>query len=195
MKKLLILSLIIFTLAFTGCGIIPDVNIPDIEIDFTPDEGNDENSYSEGLIFESNNDGTCAVVGMGECLDEIVVVPPTSPDGDKVTTIGSFAFSNVFTIVEVVLPEGIEAIESGAFHQTLKLSKIKLPDSLRSIGYYAFQGSSISEISFTGDELHLDNRAFIGATRLTDVNLSGNITIGKGAFYRCENLKNVYIEK
>ena len=48
----------------------------------------EEETYSQGLKFASNKDGTCYVMGMGDCTDTVVVIPPVSPAGDKVTGIG-----------------------------------------------------------------------------------------------------------
>ena len=48
---------------------------------------------SEGLSFDSNGEGTCFVAGLGECADTRIVIPSSSPDGDRVTGIGSGAFA------------------------------------------------------------------------------------------------------
>ena len=43
---------------------------------------------SEGLNFDSNGDGTCMLIDMGDCTDTALIIPSVSPDGDRVTEIG-----------------------------------------------------------------------------------------------------------
>ena len=59
----------------------------------------EEPVYSEGLKFTSNGDGTCYVSGIGSCTDTVVNIPPTSPEGDTVTSIGVNAFNNKNRII------------------------------------------------------------------------------------------------
>ena len=46
-----------------------------------------DKTYSEGLYFRSNGDGTCALAGMGSCTAACILIPPKSPAGDIVTEI------------------------------------------------------------------------------------------------------------
>ena len=48
-------------------------------------------TYSEGLRFRSNGDGTCALAGIGSCTSSCILIPPTSPAGDTVTEILPYA--------------------------------------------------------------------------------------------------------
>ena len=83
----------------------PVVNIPDDSgnQDQSPNgnNGNTGNTGNQGsstdstgLTFTSNGNGTCTLTGLGSCRDICVVIPATSPSGDKVTAIGSQAFYN-----------------------------------------------------------------------------------------------------
>ena len=90
--------------------------------------------YSNGLAFTSNGDGTCYVSGIGGCTDSTIVIPPISPDGDKVTRIGDCAFSfegNDF-IKSVVIPEGVTVIGYDAFYTCRYLESIVIPSTLQS---------------------------------------------------------------
>ena len=69
---------------------------------------------SAGLEFESNEDGTCALIGMGDCTDTDVIIPSRSPDGDLVTSIDNSAFSGE-AITSITIPVGIEEIGRNAF--------------------------------------------------------------------------------
>ena len=86
--------------------------------------------YSEGLEFDTNDDGTCILLGRGDCTDTDIVVPPTALDGDIVVEIDRNAFS------------GDTAITS-----------ISLPSTIESIGRHAFSGcSSLTDVYFDGTE-------------------------------------------
>ena len=99
--------------------------------------------------------------------------------GDKVTTIGDLAFENCTALASVVFAEGsvIENlgsspyIESAIFRNTTALKSIVLPNSVKVIGAYLFEGSGIETIQLSES--------------LT--------TIGEYAFVRCANLKSLTV--
>ncbi|MBQ6979828.1 MAG: InlB B-repeat-containing protein [Clostridia bacterium] len=72
-------------------------------------------AVSVGLEFESNEDGTCALIGIGDCEDTDIVIPSRSPEGDLVTGIDSAAFRNE-DITSVTIPIGVEEIGRNAFN-------------------------------------------------------------------------------
>ena len=79
---------------------------------------------SVGLAYEANEDGTCSVTGRGTCTDQCIVIPSTSPDGQRVTTIKEKAFFFDNTLLSITLPETLESIEKDAFFQCTKLYEI-----------------------------------------------------------------------
>lgn len=90
--------------------------------------------YSSGLEFDSNGDGTCYIVDMGDCSDTELVIPPTSPDGDKVIGIDSSAFAG-------------EALTSVSF-----------PNTIEEIGRRAFNGcTSLTDVYYDGTEEEWNN--------------------------------------
>ncbi len=72
-------------------------------------------SYSEGLEYDTNGDGTCYVIGMGTCTDTALHIPPVSPDGDTVIGIDAGAFTGE-AITSLYLPGTIEDIGRRAFN-------------------------------------------------------------------------------
>ena len=126
---------------------------------------------SEGLAFISNNDGTCYISGLGGCTDTDIIIPTTSFEGDRVTSIGEYAFGNCDHITSVVIPNSVTSIGSKAFYGCSNLSSIVIPNSIVDIG----------------------NQAFIGCTSLNSVVIPDSVTsIGDYAFLSCWNLN--YIE-
>ena len=166
------------------------------------------------------------------------------PSKLSLTEIGSFAFSNFeyvmktdeelavddsslskewyigeSTITKVIIPEGVEKIESYAFANLTALEEVVLPSTLESIEYGAFYGcTSLEKITFSGDNnLKIINQnafencnlqgtlelpsacvisdyAFAGNDKLEGVVLSDKIlSIGQYAFAGCKKLSNVTV--
>lgn len=87
----------------------------------------------------------------------------------------------------------ITEIENGAFHNCVSLTSVTIPDSVTSIGDYAFTLSSLMSVTIPNSVKSIGEAAF-GATLLTSVTIPASVTsIGKGAFYWCSNLTSVTI--
>ncbi len=85
----------------------------------------------------------------------------------------------------IILPEGIELIDEGAFAGT-KLKEIVLPSSLKVIGDGAFKASSIEKIIFNDKLEKIDNNAFSGCTNLKNIIIPKSVKfIGGDAFSYC----------
>ena len=129
--------------------------------------GEEEIRYSVGLKFVSNGDETCYISGIGNCTDFDLIIPPISPDGDTVTSIGSSAFEDCTRLTSITIPDSVTSIGEDAFEDCTKLTSITIPDSVTSIGDYAFYE----------------------CTGLTSVVIGNGVTsIGTGAFYGCTGL-------
>ncbi len=130
---------------------------------------------SQGLTYKVNEDGkTCTITGRGTCTNTVLKFPSVI-DGYRVTSIGEEAFYyDSGKVSSIVIPEGIERIERDAFGGCFFLSNVQLPNSLLSIGDYAF-GSCADLVSIALPE-----------------NLE---SLGKGAFDACYGLKTVSIPK
>ena len=109
--------------------------------------GYERGSYSEGLEFASNGDDTCYVSGIGTCSDTDIIIPPTSPDGKKVTSIGFHAFNECDNITSVELSNSITSISFCAFQFCSSLKSVIISDSVTSIDNTAFNYCySLSEL-------------------------------------------------
>ena len=106
---------------------------------YTPVYGESEEQYSEGLEFESNGDGTCILLGMGDFTGTELVIPPVY-EGDTVTEIDSRAFQN-------------EAI-----------TLVKIPSTVTDIGSRAFNGcTALTDVYYDGTEDEWNNNVSIGS--------------------------------
>ena len=102
--------------------------------DSTSNDQNDTNqnnalTYSSGLEYTSNGDGTCYVSGIGKCGGYIINIPPTSDKGERVIGIGKDAFVDCHQITNVSIPESVSDISSSAFYNCSKLSDISVDEN------------------------------------------------------------------
>lgn len=142
-----------------------------------------------------------------------VVIPAS------VEVLGSDIFAYCEDLQSVVFLGHIKSIPDGMFLGCKSLSSVQIPDSVTSIGDYAFYGASIRSLevgknvavignyafanngtlaSITFDENSLlttiRDSAFEGCTNVSSVILPDSVvSIGARAFYNIDNLKEVYI--
>ena len=86
-----------------------------------------EKTYSTGLLFRSNGDGTCAVAGIGSCTSACVLIPPQSPIGDTVTEILPGAFENSI-VAAIELPATVQLLSAASFEGCARLSYIRVAE-------------------------------------------------------------------
>ena len=109
-----------------------------------PDDDPIDDPSSQGLSFLSNGDGTCAIDGIGDCKDTFIIVPSMSPDGDIVVEIANDAFKNCNKIKGIELSETIKTIGAYAFYGST-IRSIVIPSNVKEIGNYAFAGCKYLE--------------------------------------------------
>ncbi|MBQ8497744.1 MAG: leucine-rich repeat domain-containing protein [Clostridia bacterium] len=141
--------------------------------------------------------------------DECITVPA------GIREIGGWAFANDARIKEVILSEGVTTIDALAFEHCHRLRKVVLPQSLREIGHHAFYDCPALEDIFLHDGIEiLGSEIFKGCRALAEprgfiilgdrlhqycgesasVRIPEGITeISRGAFERCESLKNILL--
>ena len=120
-----------------------------------------------------------------------------------VKTIGQTAFVHDFlppddgSVGRLVLHEGIETIEEGAFERCMRIGSLTLPNSLTTLGEYAFESCQGLRSIVVGDGLTtIPERAFScdWGYRLRSLTLGANVqTIGESAFAGCEQVEALVI--
>ena len=163
---------------------------------------------TEGLIFKSNGDGTCYLQSIGGCMDEVIVIPEVSPDGDTVTAIGTNAFVlpdsqgggsiryNTY-VKRVELPGTITEIKASAFENCHALESINLPEGLLTIEEKAFQGChALNHIQLPQGLTAMGENAFYSCFALESITVPASVTdLSDDAFYDCRALKEVILEE
>ena len=117
-----------------------------------------------------------------------------------VESIGKYAFAYCSNLVEVTIEEGIEDIGGMTtatgyiFAYDKALTKVTLPKTLKTIGYYGFYlCSSLANIEFPESLTTIGDRAFWG-TGLTSVYIPKNVThLGEYSFATITTLTSVEI--
>lgn len=130
---------------------------------------------TQGLIFESGNDGTATVVGISDATAKEIRVPKFSPDGDRVIAIGYGAFVMNTVIETVMLPSTVFKIENSAFYGCISLKTVSFSEGLEEIGSGAFQEcAALESITLPSTLAELSPLAFSGCTSLRHLTVSAN---------------------
>ncbi len=78
----------------------------------------------------------------------------------SIKTIMSYAFPS--DIKEIILPEGLERIEEWAFYECENITSIKLPSTIKFLGYHCFYGVPITSLELPNGIEELDDGCFYG---------------------------------
>ncbi len=154
-------------------------------------------------VFTNDNDTLIKCTPNGQ---KTIIIPK------GIKTIGRACFAGT-NVEEVVLPEGIETIDSDAFNFCTKLRKINFPETLKVIGHGAFKGcffletvilpktmKEISDYAFYEagiKQLILpENVNFVGTevfagTDIETTDIPENFTLNSAMFEKCQKLHSI----
>ncbi|MCR5608247.1 MAG: leucine-rich repeat protein [Lachnospiraceae bacterium] len=123
--------------------------------------------------------------------DETKVSIPEILDGNTVTSIGSMAFSEQSDIESIEIPETVKSIGSYAFANT-GLKEIVIPDTVEKMGSYAFfDCENLESVKISSAITMIEENTFEGCA-LKEVNIpEGVVQISTMAFSDCKNLETV----
>lgn len=116
--------------------------------------------------------------------------------GNGIESVGQSCFMGCSLLEKVVLSECMEAIPTSAFSQTSNLKEIVIPNSVKVINAYAFNGSGIVTATI-GDSskplvgnVKIDYEAFKLCANLTTLNLAASVSdIEITAFYGSDAIR------
>lgn len=117
------------------------------------------------------------------------------------TTIADEAFSNMYRLIALGLPQGLDRISYKAVAECVRLQSIDIPAGITEIGDRAFEDCrSLTTITFGGQSgatadvalQTIGNWAFYNNHALQQLTIpAGVTTIGAGAFYGCTYLEDL----
>lgn len=163
---------------------------------------------SEGLVFTSNGDGTCTVTRLYNHIVTDLVIPETSPEGERVTAIGKDAFWLHGQLESITIPSSVESIGSTAFAGCDNLKRVNVSDisawcrinfeyASNPLAYadnLYLNGELITELLIPDGVTNIAKYAFSGCTGLTNIIIPNSVqSIGEGAFSGCVGLRSITI--
>lgn len=170
----------------------------------------------ENLTWTLDNTGTMTITGTGEmynysefhirkwesrAINKVII-------HDGMTSIGSFAFLNLYFLTSITIPDSVTSIGKDAFSGCASLPTITIPESVTSIGQNSFFGcTSMTEIAVDADNAEycsidgvLFNKSktelihYPGGNKRTSYSIPDSVTsIGEWAFNACSLLTSVTI--
>ena len=185
--------------AFQGCNKLRKMILP-----FVGGEKGGVSRMPFGYIFGAENHD-----------DNFNVVPPSLKEVTVTgkTSISANAFNKCTRLTSINLGDGVIGIGEGAFCDCINLTSVTIPDSVTNIGFGAFKGcnklASIS-IPFVGEKKDGSGSTFFGyifgaksadenkdflPALLRTVTVTGKTSVDVDAFYGCDSLTSVTLEK
>ena len=178
--------------AFSGCFALKEITLPD-GIEYIT-----EAAFEECTSLQRFNSKYASADGRALIMNETMVAGAygglssyTVPHGVK--RIGPYAFGGV-VLESVILPEGLECIESRAFELAAFITSIKIPDSVVTIQSDAFSFCErLSSVTLSEQLEYIGGEAFHYTVLTTVVVPSSVKYIGVDAF-NSGNLESVYMK-
>jgi predicted ribosomally synthesized peptide with SipW-like signal peptide len=158
------------------------------------------NKPSQGLEYKLNADEKSYYVSrFGTCTDTEVLIPSTY-NGLPVTAIGYRALQaadqrNCKNITSIIIPDTVTSIGEYAFDGCIKLKEIVIPDSVTSIDLKAFiDCESLTNITLPASLQELGGHVFENCTSLTEITIPDGVTkFNNEVFGKCTSLQTVTI--
>lgn len=150
-------------------------------------------AFTEGLLYTLLEDGTYEV-SIGDAINaESIVIRPTY-EGSAVTKIKDNGFKKG-NFTEILIPDSITTIGDYAFSGCNYAKEITIPDSVTSIGVCTFTScENLETVKLSENITVIKYETFSGCKNLKNVVIPDGVTkIESKAFQACEGLERIVI--
>ena len=168
--------------------------------DNTPNTANGSSMLAEAASnagYSWSNSGNGVIINsFSNPNKDTTINIPEEIGGLKVQGINSGAFNNTNcrVIEKVVMPDTIRTIGYNAFNGDTALTQVVFSKGLEDIGQSAFTGTALTSVSLPDSVWRIQANAFSKCSQLTTVKLSKNLTtIDNQAFYQDRSLTSITI--
>ena len=112
----------------------------------------------------------------------------TIPDG--VTSIGTYAFCYCYALESITIPDGVTSIGTYSFQNCYSIKSITIPDTVTSISTYAFSNCyALKSVTIPDSVTSISGNMFTSCFSLESVTIPDGVTsIGSNAFVGCYNM-------
>lgn len=112
-----------------------------------------------------------------------------------IESIESKAFVDCTKLKKINFPEGLEAVKNRAFMNCSSLTKVALPETLTEIGDFAFYSAGIEQLTLPNPKNVLSTGVNVfGAIKIKSINIPKNFKLSKAMFSTCQQLCSVNFE-
>ncbi len=201
MKKLIaILLCLAMLLSLSACEdeATPPEETTVVTTTQTPPQESDPKT--EGIKYElRTSDGSTYAEVVGYEGEDVDVVIESTYQGFPVKSIDFYAFSEHygvdFPLESITIPDSVTSIGDYAFYDCKSLASIVIPDSVTSIDWGAFRGcTSLENVIIGNSVVDIGADVFYGCSSLTSVTIPDSVTyISASAFSGCTRLTRITI--
>lgn len=143
-----------------------------------------EDFSTPGLTFELNNEGTAYTLTGIDNPEATCIEIPGVKNGLPVTAVGERAFFGNTNIQKVVLPDTVDTLGKYAFSYCASMTEFDMPDSVRTINAYCFDGCyDLLSLNVPAQLQTVGFNAFSRCWHLVELFNSSELTLGTNQDY------------
>ena len=152
----------------------------------------------DDIVYEIRDDGTAKLLSTYAAVTSVVIPETIEFEGKSyvLTEISERAFGHQLDLVSVTIEMPLEAIPVECFIGCMKLSSVNLPETVVSIGDYAFSNcQALTDLDFFPANLkYVGAGAFSGCSGLKEIAIRKGLEYGDNAFGNCSGATSMIIE-